>query len=75
MVGMLYRPGYYAVDEDEKQRLESVAKLSVAKNRDGETGEARLVWTAPLMRFTDAGPEQQEFADYTPKSQPAKRKI
>ena len=77
MVGMLYRPGYYATDEDEKKRLEGLDKLAVAKNRDGETGEIRLSWTPSIMRFEDSSQEQQtEFADYTPKKEePKKRKI
>lgn len=75
MVGMLYRPSYYATDEDEKKHLEGLAKLSIAKNRDGETGEVRLSWIPELMRFEDAGPEQQEFADYTPNKKHEKRRI
>jgi replicative DNA helicase len=51
MVGLLYRPSYYAETAEEKVAEAGKANLILAKNRNGETGWVPLVFIAELMRF------------------------
>jgi replicative DNA helicase len=44
---MLYREEYYTPDTTEK----GIAEVIVAKNRDGATGTAKLLFDAPFTRF------------------------
>lgn len=45
---LLYRPSYYQEDDDE-----TLAQISIAKNRDGATGNVELEFDAPCVRFRD----------------------
>ena len=51
IVMFLYREDYY---EGVQQDLDSEATISVAKNRNGPTGEARLVFQRNITRFCNA---------------------
>ncbi|MGI6076258.1 MAG: replicative DNA helicase [Pyramidobacter sp.] len=51
LVGMIYRPSYYAKDEEGRQ--DNSASVNIAKNRSGPTGEAHLVFLREYTRFED----------------------
>lgn len=67
LVLMLYRPGIYGQEEIDRafrpedvirqgldpQNLENIVEVSVAKQRNGPTGTARLMWQGRYTRFTD----------------------
>jgi replicative DNA helicase len=69
-IGLLYRPEKYADGEDEKSALAGIARLDLAKNRDGETGIVPLTFIGELMRFETGAPaqEQDEMFQTQPKS-------
>lgn len=48
VVMFLHRPGYYT-----KDRADHEAQVIVAKNRNGSTDTARLVWDGQTQRFTE----------------------
>lgn len=53
MIGLLYRKGYYASNNEDEDEVESSdANLNLAKNRNGPTGDVPLTFQAELMRFT-----------------------
>ncbi len=56
MIGLLYRSGYYAETEEEKEALGDEARLVLAKNRNGPTGTIYLNFEAHLMKFTPGEP-------------------
>ncbi len=56
MIGLLYRSGYYAETEEEKEALGDEARLVLAKNRNGPTGTVYLNFEAHLMKFTPGEP-------------------
>ncbi len=51
LVGMIYRPSYYA--KDDEGRNDNTASVNIAKNRNGPTGEAKLVFLREYTRFED----------------------
>jgi replicative DNA helicase len=51
IVGLLYRPEYYAADEEEKKADEGIAELLIAKHRNGPTGSVPLSFIKEYMRF------------------------
>jgi len=51
VVGLLYRPEYYAEDEEEKQEVSGLAELLIAKQRNGPTGGVPLTFFKEFMRF------------------------
>jgi replicative DNA helicase len=53
-VGLLYRPSYYALTDEDRVASQGKANLIIAKNRDGDTGCAALSFIAELMRFKDS---------------------
>jgi replicative DNA helicase len=59
-IGLLYRPEKYAEAEDEKTALHGIARLDLAKNRDGETGIIPLTFIGELMRFETGAPAQEQ---------------
>ena len=71
-IGLLYRPEKYADSDDEKNALAGVARLDLAKNRDGETGMIPLTFIGDLMRF-ETGPPAAEQDDMFQKPQPKSR--
>ncbi len=48
---MIYRLSYYA--KDEEGRRDNSASVNIAKNRNGPTGEAKLVFLREYTRFED----------------------
>ncbi len=60
VVGLLYRPGKYR-DDPAHQTADSgeppnVAYLNIAKQRNGPTGDVKLVFREEIMRFEQAAP-------------------
>lgn len=51
VVGLLYRPEYYAEDAEEKQEVSGLAELLIAKQRNGPTGGVPLTFLKEFMRF------------------------
>lgn len=51
MIGLLYRSAYYSEDDEEREEKGAEAKLILAKNRNGPTGDVLLSFRAELMRF------------------------
>jgi len=60
MVGLLYRTAYYAEDAEQKAADDGVARLDLAKNRNGATGPISLTFIADLMRFESGPPYRDE---------------
>lgn len=60
LVGLLYRAAYYAEDDEDKEKEGGKATLSLAKNRNGETGDVPLTFLAELMRFETRAFEAEE---------------
>lgn len=60
-IGLLHREAYFSDDEEERQEKEGVARLILAKNRNGETGDVHLTFVAPLMRFESGAPAKDEI--------------
>jgi replicative DNA helicase len=56
LVGLLYRPGYYAEDEEAKAAEAGAAELILAKNRNGATGHIPLTFIECLMKFESGAP-------------------
>ncbi|NNE91467.1 MAG: replicative DNA helicase [Verrucomicrobiales bacterium] len=51
LVGLLMRDKYYAESEEEREEKEGLAKLIIAKQRNGPTGEVPLTFNEASMRF------------------------
>ncbi len=54
LVGLLYAPKESPSDEGEQAAFATLINLSIAKNRNGPTGEVRLVFLKPFTRFESA---------------------
>lgn len=53
LVALLVRPEMYETDEDARAELKGEAELTVAKHRNGPTGEIRLTFLSEFTRFED----------------------
>jgi len=51
VVGLLYRPEYYAEDDEERAENSGLAELLIAKQRNGPTGGVPLTFLKEFMRF------------------------
>ena len=60
VIGLLHRDAYFAESDDEKKESAGAAKLIVAKNRNGPTGDVPLTFIADLMRFESGAPVRME---------------
>lgn len=60
LIGLLYRTAYYADSEEERQEQDGIAALTVAKNRQGATGEIPLTFIKGLMRFENSERQMEE---------------
>jgi len=58
VVLLLYRPEYYPQHRTEENR--GLAELVVAKQRNGPTGDVRLQFFSPTMRFENRAPSASE---------------
>jgi replicative DNA helicase len=64
MVGFIYRPEYYGINEDENGTdMAGVAQLFIAKHRNGPTGFANMRFKGQYARFEDydASPYSTSF--------------
>jgi replicative DNA helicase len=68
LVGLLYRPGYYAEDEKQKTDTAGVAQLILAKNRNGATGQIPLTFVSELMKFKNGAPVREPSPPQQPRS-------
>lgn len=59
LIGLLYRPAYYADDEEKKKEEAGKAELVLAKNRNGETGQVHLTFLEHLMRFETRAEDEE----------------
>ncbi len=53
VVGLLFRPEYYAEDDEQRQESAGEAELLIAKQRNGPTGGVPLYFRKEFMRFED----------------------
>jgi replicative DNA helicase len=59
----LYRPEYYKIIEDERgNSLSGIVEFMVAKNRNGVTGDARLLFDAEIPKFKTPVNVKEKFA-------------
>lgn len=56
LVGLLYRPGYYAEDGAAEEEEAVTAEVILAKNRNGATGHIPLTFVKCLMKFESGEP-------------------
>lgn len=59
-IGFLHRSDYFEEDKDERPEMAGDARLILAKNRNGSTGDIPLTWIAELMRFESGPPARQQ---------------
>ena len=50
-IGLLWREEYYETNEEKKREVEGEAELIIAKQKDGPTGEIKLVFLKEYTRF------------------------
>lgn len=62
-IGLLYREEYFADNDEDRAAAAGRAKLILAKNRSGETGDVHLTFIKELLRFESGQPyvEQPEL--------------
>lgn len=60
VVGLLVREKYYAEDEEAREAAGAKAELIIAKQRNGPTGDCKLVFQDKLMRFGDRAKDEDE---------------
>ena len=63
VVGLLFREEYYADSEEEREEAAGKAILSIQKQRNGPTGDVKLVFRKEFMRFEDRAPEDDDEED------------
>lgn len=64
VVGLLYREEYYADNEEEREEAAGKAVLSIQKQRNGPTGDVKLVFRKEFMRFEDRAEEDDDEDEY-----------
>ena len=62
VVMFVHRDEYYAVDPDEKARVAGEADIILAKQRNGPTGDVKLVWLQDYTRFDNLAKEAYDFS-------------
>jgi len=55
IVSLLYRPSYFAADEEQQTADPQECELIVAKHRAGRTGTLNLQWRPTLTKFETPG--------------------
>lgn len=59
---LVHRPEYYRISEEEKGKsLTGIAEFIVAKNRNGATGDVRLLFDAEIPKFKNLVNGKEEF--------------
>ncbi|MBW2146719.1 MAG: replicative DNA helicase [Deltaproteobacteria bacterium] len=62
VVCLIYRPELYDIKTDEDgNSLENVAKINIAKQRNGPTGDFHLTFSKEFTRFDNYAPERAVF--------------
>ncbi len=61
VVGLLFRPEYYAEDDDARAETAGEAEFLIAKQRNGPTGGVPLTFRKEFMRFEDREGEVSEI--------------
>lgn len=70
IIGLLHRADYYAGNDAEREELAGQARLIIAKNRNGETGDVPLTFISAFARFEDGAPVPE-----LPMNQPMKSRF
>jgi replicative DNA helicase len=60
VVMFVHRDEYYATSDEEKQRLAGQADIILAKQRNGPTGDVKLVWVQHCTKFKDLSQSRGE---------------
>ncbi|MCB1229385.1 MAG: replicative DNA helicase [Verrucomicrobiae bacterium] len=60
VVGLLFREEYYADNDEEREAAAGKAILSIQKQRNGPTGDVKLVFRKEYMRFEDRADEDDD---------------
>ncbi len=60
MIGLLYRPGYYASTEEERKEFGNDSTLLLAKNRNGSIGSIYLSFHGEFTKFVPREPTDKE---------------
>jgi len=65
VVMFIHREEVYASNEDERAQLAGQAELILAKQRNGPTGDVKLIWRKDFTRFCTSSPHPHEdFEQY-----------
>lgn len=64
VVMFVHRDEYYQTNEEDKARVAGEADIIIAKQRNGPTGDVRLVWLADYTRFENLAKESYDFTTY-----------
>ncbi len=64
VVGLLFREEYYADNDEEREAAAGKAILSIQKQRNGPTGDVKLVFRKEYMRFEDRAPEDDDDEEF-----------
>ncbi len=64
LVSLLMRDLYYAENDEERAEKEGLAKLIIAKQRNGPTGDVPLTFNASSMRFVSRARVEGEESDF-----------
>jgi replicative DNA helicase len=60
VVMFVHREEYYQTNEEDRARVSGQADIMVAKQRNGPTGDVKLVWRHEFTRFANAAPKPYE---------------
>ena len=67
VVMFVHREEYFQTNAEERQQYEGLAEIVIAKQRNGPTGSAELLWQKSLMRFVSRASheydEPEQFGD------------
>src|SRR5262249_28135992 len=65
VVMFVHREEYYKTSDEDREPVKGLADLLVRKNRNGPTGDVRLVWLHDFTRFESAqNAPYDEFSDF-----------
>lgn len=64
VVGLLFREEYYADNDEEREAAAGKAVLSIQKQRNGPTGDVKLVFRKEFMRFEDRADEDDDEDEF-----------
>jgi replicative DNA helicase len=61
MVCFIYRPEYYGIKEVDGKSMEGIAKIIIAKHRNGELDEVDLEFVSQYVKFINLAPGRDQF--------------